>query len=258
MSIPQLFTTTIDQFGQHTDEIRKDIREANGILALAVEDFLSPDECAEILRGVYVLEPYWRSGTYEGDSILGRSWYTAIDNREVMDYFDEAPAFNRLIQDTFPELIEKIMAFARTMTNQEEVQVRPGWAGPGFTIFRPPSCTAETGGSCHIDYDGLSKRMVDVPEGLEMFSVMIPISMPEDAAGLYVWPEVYQRFQHKRYFNEIEDPEGERFTVPYSVGKLICIHSLRIHQIEPFNGDIDRVVITFHLGKLDGKWNLWF
>lgn len=258
MSFLPLFTTSMDQLRQHTAEIRKGIREANGIPGVVVENFLSPDECAEILRGVYILEPYWRRGTYDGDFILGRSWYTAIDNREIMDYFDEAPFFNQLIRDSFPELLEKIMAVARTLTNQEEVQIRPGWAGPGITIFRPPSCTAETGGSCHIDYDGISKRMVDVPEGLEMFSFMLPISMPEDAAGLYVWPEIYQRFHHKRYFDEILDPEGERFTIPYSVGNLLGIHSLRVHQIEPFDGDIDRVVVTFHLGKLDGKWIVWF
>jgi len=258
MNFLPLFTTTLDELSEHKTEIREKIREESGLPGLVVENFLSREECEEILQGVYTLEPYWRSGTCEGEFTLGRSWYTSIDNREVMDYFDEAPALNQLLQTTFPGLMARILAFGKTMVGHDNVQFRPGFAGPGIVVFKAHCTTAESGGSCHIDYEGLSKHQMDARDGVEIFSFMLPLSLPEKAGGLRVWPEVYERFRHNRYFEEIEEPEGEKFIIPYCVGNLFGIHSLRVHQIEPFGGEKDRVVVTFHLAQLDGQWSIWF
>jgi hypothetical protein len=34
--------------------------------------------------------------------------------------------------------------------------------------------------------------------------------------------------------------------------------SYRLHQIEPFGGDVPRVTGTCHVARLSGAWDVWF
>ena len=36
------------------------------------------------------------------------------------------------------------------------------------------------------------------------------------------------------------------------------IDSYRLHQIQPFSGDRDRLSVTAHLVFADGRWQVWF
>ncbi len=46
--------------------------------------------------------------------------------------------------------------------------------------------------------------------------------------------------------------------VDYATGDLVVIDSYRLHQIQPFAGDRDRLSVTAHLVFADGRWQTWF
>lgn len=255
-----IHATSLERLDSQRADLRRSLTKADGLRAVIFDSFLTASECREYADTAYMLQSYWRAGTLQGEYTLGRAWYTSIDNREVVDYFDESDYLNRIIRQSFPGLIEKILHFCQRWTDCKNVGIRSGWAGPGIVVFHPSSSlTAKRGGSVHIDYEGLSKRMLDAAvHPPEVYSFMLPLQMPVNGGHLRTWPEVYRRYHHERYLREICKPEGKTRLVPYSVGSLCGIYSLRIHQIEPFRGKDDRVILTFHLGKLDGQWCIWF
>ena len=46
--------------------------------------------------------------------------------------------------------------------------------------------------------------------------------------------------------------------VEYGVGDLVVISSHRLHQIQPFEGDRDRISVTLHCVATDHGWESWF
>lgn len=253
-----ILLTQIDTLEKDSLELRHGLQQPNGLHGVLFQNFLSKEECAELLTGVYTLRPYWRQGTQDGEYTLGRVWYTALDNRDVIDYFEEVSGFNALIDQSFPGLIPQILDFSRKFAANDSIKIRPGFAGPGFVIFTPRSLTAKEGGAIHIDCEGLSTRMLDVPGGAEVYSLMISIQLPEEGGFLRTWPDYYQPSQKDKYLNDIDIPLGRMEIVPYEVGGISVISSPRVHQIEPYSGCLDRVILTFHLGKIDNEWLVWF
>jgi hypothetical protein len=51
---------------------------------------------------------------------------------------------------------------------------------------------------------------------------------------------------------------AESAVVEYAAGDLVVIDSYRLHQIQPFSGDRDRLSVTAHLIFTDGRWQAWF
>lgn len=249
---------TLEEVSIQQETLRKQLKVADGLRSIIVKDILSPAECEELVERTYQLQSHWRAGTSPGEFTFGRSFYTSFDNRDVMDYFDEAPGLNAVLQTNFPWLMPKIFNFCHQFTQNTEVTIREGWAGPAIVIFHAGGTTSKEGGSVHIDFEGASRRLLDQPGGLEKYSFMLPLQLPQKGGNLRTWPEVYKQYHHDRYLCEITSPQGECKIVAYSVGSIIGLYSLRIHEIEPFESTIDRVILTFHLAQINGAWKLWF
>jgi hypothetical protein len=71
-----------------------------------------------------------------------------------------------------------------------------------------------------------------------------------DGGGLRVWSLMHPE----------DDPGDEEPTlVRYGVGDAVLMDSYRLHQIEEFDGETDRVSVTLHGFHLDrGRWETWF
>lgn len=226
--------------------------------SLAFSDFLTCQELNLIREKIYELREQWLPGASGVDFTVGRTWYTAIANDEMDEYFDEAGSSRQLIQTSFPGLEELILDYCSALVNDEPVSIREGWAGPGFYILPPDTRTAKYGGVPHIDCDGLQKELRNDLH-VESYSFICPIQLPESGGNLRVWnTDYYQEHNKQAYLDDLKRPEGSSTVIQYEVGALYAINSLQMHQIESCQGAIDRMTLTFHLAKLDNRWQLWF
>ena len=53
--------------------------------------------------------------------------------------------------------------------------------------------------------------------------------------------------------------EAESAIVSYEEGDAVLLDSYRLHQIQPFAGDRERISATVHAAEVDaGLWECWF
>jgi hypothetical protein len=78
---------------------------------------------------------------------------------------------------------------------------------------------------------------------------------PRSGGGLRVWDLAYDG----RDDVDDEDLDAPSATVLYETGDVVVIDSYRLHQIQPFGGERDRISATIHLAEIDeGHWDSWF
>jgi hypothetical protein len=77
---------------------------------------------------------------------------------------------------------------------------------------------------------------------------------PASGGGLRVWDVSYEGAEAY----EDEDLEAPSVTCDYGVGDLVLLDSYRLHQIQPFEGSVDRISATCHAAFVAGQWETWF
>jgi hypothetical protein len=77
---------------------------------------------------------------------------------------------------------------------------------------------------------------------------------PESGGGLRVWDRLYDGED----FPENPGPRVTTALVRYEPGELVVFDSYRLHQIQPFGGDLDRISATMHVVEDGGEWEAWF
>ena len=74
----------------------------------------------------------------------------------------------------------------------------------------------------------------------------------QQGGGLALWERLYPEAERA------DDLEASA-VFEYRVGDLLLLDSYRLHQIQPFDGDRDRISITLHASEIvHGAWDSWF
>jgi hypothetical protein len=119
-------------------------------------------------------------------------------------------------------------------------------------VFPAGGEVARQGGEIHFDTEGLTPA--HVRDRAPTFTIVVMLEPPRAGGGLKVWDVL---------FSGSDDPgEGETdrpsAVADYGPGDLVLIDSFRLHQIQPFDGEIDRVSATCHAAFVGGRWETWF
>lgn len=226
--------------------------------AVIFRQFFSAEESHSITDTIYHLKEFWHPN-YGGEQYsLGRVWYTHVDEGIKDEYVRGAEESNRIIESHFPGLYERIRTFCAIIQQGEPVALRKGWAGPGFVIFPANGRCAEIGGDIHYDWEGLTDGQLDDPKA-EAYSFISMLQKPHTGGGLRIWNMFYDRVRKREELvPKASPPAAESLVIDYEIGGLLVIDSFRLHQIQPFGGEIDRICLTFHTARYQDGWYVWF
>jgi hypothetical protein len=212
---------------------------------------LSADECARLTRAVYGARSRWTANFSGVQFTLGRAWYTHFEEDREDSYFDDAAASDATVEAAIPGLQERLLGLVGAHLGAP-VTRRPGWCGPGVHIFPAGSQVARRGGEVHFDTEGLSDDQLALR--LPSLSFVLMLQVPEAGGGLRLW----DRFYEGEDFPAEPGPHVRSLTVSYAPGELVAFDAYRLHQIQPFRGERDRISATVHVLQEGGRWQAWF
>lgn len=220
--------------------------------ALVLPRFFSIAQCERWVRGVYDGREEWTEDFGGEQFCLGRAFYTHLEEDREDDYFDAPEDSDAVVERWTPGLQAAMRELIARVTKGRVVQ-RRGWCGPGVHVFPPGEPVAERGGVCHFDTEGLVAD--HLARRLPAITIVAMFQPAASGGGLKLWDTLYDGRDH---------PTDAELAAPsevfeYGVGDVIAIDSYRLHQIQPFGGDRERISATVHAAEVDpGLWETWF
>lgn len=219
-------------------------------LGVVFRAVLSPDECARYTRGVYEGRRAWTSNFGGIQFTLGRAFYTHLEQGHEEAYFDHARESDRNVERYVPGLQARMNAWLATLLG-EEVTAREDWCGPGIHIFPAGKWVAKNGGDIHYDTEGLTDEQIEARA--PAITCVLMLQPPEEGGELRLWDKLFDGEHQPK-----PGPEVKSVRVRYGPGDLLVLDSFRLHQICTFPGKRDRVSMTAHAVKNEGRWESWF
>lgn len=217
----------------------------------AIRAAIDPERACAFADAVAGARESWISDFEATQFSLGRAWYTDLEQDRTEAYFKGTSASDALVERVCPGLQSGMLAFASRLLGVP-VKQRTGWCGPGVHIFPAGGLVATRGGEIHFDVEGLTASHLE--EHRPAMTLVLMLRPPASGGGLRVW-EVESDGGEEW---EDEDLEMPNETFVYRAGDLLAIDAYRLHQIQPFSGDVDRISATCHLALTAGEWEAWF
>jgi hypothetical protein len=236
--------------------------------SLAIQVPLAVDEerAARWAAGVREARKAWVNDFGGAQFSLGRAWYTHLEQDRSADYFAKAPASDAVVEHACPGLQAAMRDLvARVVGAGAPVVPRAGWCGPGVHVFPAGGLVATRGGEIHFDTEGLTPA--HIAARAPALTLVVMLQAPVSGGGLRVWDAMYEGEDSRTHDTadgaddeEDDDESSERMhlTCKYEAGTLVGIDSYRLHQIQAFAGDVDRISATCHAAFVAGAWETWF
>lgn len=223
------------------------------------DDFLTPEECAEISQKVLSLESHWepRLGPYQF-ATLGCAAY--LDGES--DYAEKSGVLNPLLQETFREIYQKLQAyFSRIL--EGEVYFDEAYSYPGFHLFQFTGreiSQDNPADRAHFDYQ-FAKVFPDFARTTGTpLTFTIPIEEPSSGSSLEMWdlrPEGHAEigYEHKEYARTHPSKN-----VPYALGRIFTHDGLNLHAMGPIPPGTTgrRVTLQGHAFRTERGWLLYW
>lgn len=220
-------------------------------LAIKVPGAVSTAQAAAWTAGVLHAHDAW-VGDFEDDQFtLGRAWYTHYEQGKAALYFADAAKSDARVEEYCPGLQAALIGLVEQVIGERATR-RPGFCGPGVHVFPIGRSVARRGGDVHFDIDGMTPDQLRAR--VPALTLILMLSPPEHGGGLRVWDARYDgsALPPKDFF-------ARRCEVmSYAAGDLVVIDSYRLHQIQPFSGDRNRITATCHALRHDDGWKVWF
>lgn len=180
---------------------------------------------------------------------LGRAFYTHLDGR--------AAAYFKGDSD---DVVERVVPGMQAMTMDllarllgGVVRRRHGFCGPGVHVFPAGEKVADRGGVFHYDLEGLTAW--DLERGARAVSFVVMLQPPLTRGGLSLYAKTFRG----QGWDMDRVPGCASTTTTSRAGDALLFSSLRLHRINGFGGDRDRVSITCHAVEVDDDvWDCWF
>ena len=218
-----------------------DLREH---LAVVVRGAVDTEQCARWARAVAEARARWTSDFGGEQYSLGRAFYTHLETAQSTDYFRDAAGSDALVQGVVPGLQDTLRAHVATLTGARVV-ARRGWCGPGVHVFPAGEKVARVGGVVHYDVEGLGRHHIAAHKPALSLVVML-----QPPGALRLWDVTHPAEEDTSQYSEI---------IEYKTGDLVAFDSYRLHQIQAFPGERDRISATVHAAEVSrGVWESWF
>jgi hypothetical protein len=223
-----------------------------GAAAVVVRGLFPEDRCRLWSRAVYRARRRW-TADFEGEQFsLGRAFYTHYETGQSALYFGEAARSDGLVERVLPGAQSAVRSALGWMLGGA-VRPRPGFCGPGVHVFPAGGELASRGGVVHFDVEGLTPHQIRC--GYRAVTLVIMLQPPAAGGGLRIWDALHQGSERPSE----EQLAAPKRTVRYRAGDALLADSLRLHQIRPFRGDLDRISLTVHAVEVDRDvWECWF
>ncbi len=221
-------------------------------LSLVVPGLIPPDECARMAAAVTGARAQWNHDFGGAQFSLGRAFYTHFETGKSDAYFAGVHESDALVERTLPGMQSFMRELCAQLTG-DHARARRGWCGAGVHIFPAGGEVAKKGGVRHFDVEGLNERQTQGERAA--LSIIVMLQTPERDGGLRLWEARYHGCEHATRADERTRSE----LCTYDVGDVLAMDSYRLHQIQPFPGNRDRISITLHAAEVDaGVWETWF
>jgi hypothetical protein len=219
---------------------------------LRVDDVLTSDQCGAYLMSLYAARGEWVGAFGDEQFSLGRAFYTHFEQERSKAYFAGARASDERVERVLPGLQHRMRALVERVTSGQVFQ-RRGFCGAGVHVFPHGEKVACEGGVIHFDTEGLPSE--HCRKRKRALSIVLMLQRPERGGGLRVWNV---RFDGR----DVATPEelrAQSAVLEYREGSAVVFDSYQLHQIQPFQGTLDRVSATLHAAEVDrGRWETWF
>lgn len=242
--------------GEATIDWRSDAKGAaaglSSACAVGVRGWLDAEACSRIAAAVLNARVEWTSDFDDEQFSLGRAFYTHLEQDKSRDYFTDAAASDARVERHAPGLQARLRSLIASLV-EGDAHARSGWCGAGVHVFTAGGHVARNGGVIHFDTEGLSSH--HVARRRRAITAVVMLRPPTSGGGLRVW--------NVRYDGRDGPTDGElaasSVVIPYGIGDVVVIDSYRLHQIQPFDGDGDRISATIHAAEIDrDRWETWF
>lgn len=221
-------------------------------LAGVVRGAWSAAECADLAARVRDAREHWTADFGGEQYTLGRAFYTHLETGRAGEYFAAVRGADALVERVLPGVQARVRAdFGRAVGGV--ARARPGFCGPGVHVFPAGSKVALAGGVAHWDVEGIAP--LHLARRCRAASLVLMLQPGATHADLTLW--------HARWDGR-DEPSRRALAAPrevlrYGVGDLAVFSSYRLHRIEAFAGETDRVSLTLHGVEVDaGVWETWF
>jgi hypothetical protein len=233
-------------------------------LAVQLPAAVDVERAARWAAGVREAREAWVSDFGGAQFSLGRAWYTHLEQDRAADYFAKASASDAVVEHACPGLQAAMRALVARVVGAPVVP-RAGWCGPGVHVFPAGGLVATRGGEIHFDTEGLTPAHAAIRA--PALTLVVMLQPPVSGGGLRVWDAMYDGEDRRGYDaadgaddDEDDDESSERMplTCTYEAGTVVVIDSYRLHQIQSFAGEVDRISATCHAAFVAGAWETWF
>jgi hypothetical protein len=219
--------------------------------AVRVRAVLAADACAAMVRRVMDARADWVADFRATQFTLGRAWYAHLEQARAREYFAGAAATDALVERVLPGAQASVREWVGRFVG-EPAAPRAGFCGPGVHVFPAGEKVAKVGGDLHFDDEGMTDAALR--DRRPALSFVLMLQAPERGGATRLWDALYDGASVPT-----EAMLARPFVdVPYDAGDLVVFSSYRLHQIQPFGGDRDRVSVTAHAARLAGEWICWF
>lgn len=238
----------VDVTASHPGPLLPVLAEA---LAVRLREAEEPERVASWAAGVRSARSAWVTDFGGAQFSVGRAWYTHLEQGRAGEYFAAAAESDATVERVCPGLQGAMRTLASRVVGTPVV-ARPGWCGPGVHVFPAGALVSKRGGDVHFDTEGLTPAHVS--DRAPALTLVLMLQPPSGGGELRVWDVAYAGSDAY----EDEDLTRATVTCAYGPGDLVVIDSYRLHQIQPFAGEVDRISATCHVAFVAGQWETWF
>jgi hypothetical protein len=237
--------------------VRPSFDRVQGLLAtnvaVLVRGAVSRAACDRWARSVLAARSEW-THDFDGEQFsLGRAFYTHLETDRTDLYFADAAASDERVERHAPGLQRALRGLLGEAVGGRITQ-RAGWCGAGVHVFPCDGPVAGEGGVLHFDVEGLAEE--HIAQRAPALSLVLMLRPATRGGGLRLWHELYAG---RDRVDESDLRAIHPVLVEYEAGDAVLFDSYRLHQIEPFGGDRDRISATLHAARIDdGLWETWF
>lgn len=232
---------------------RPELLEASlGRAAIHLRGALDRDRTRAWTQRVVGARREW-TDDFDGEQYaLGRAFYTHYETDRSALYFSDAAASDRRVERALPGMQDWMLELLARLTGGV-TRRRLGFCGAGVHIFPAGEKVARAGGVVHYDVEGLSPLSLDRRQ--RALSLVLMLQPPLRGGGLRLYDATYAGTEEP----SAQDLAAAHYTLRYEPGDAMLMSSYRLHQIRPFQGDLDRISATLHAVEVDtGVWDTWF
>jgi hypothetical protein len=225
-------------------------------------EILSPAECTEVVSRIHQLKRNWirREMMAPFYTLGAASYMDAVEDAE-QNYYAVAKTTNEILWKHFQQLYHSVVR-SLTASFDSSVSFMDRFALPGFHIFQGHQFFTKEIMSVHFDLQYELLEWERVIENYNPISFTLPLVLPQEGAGLWLWDLMYDEVKGKSQVekDQLIASRNKRYHA-YKTGTMLIHSGQELHQIaamRSFQPHEERVTFQGHGLSVEGVWYIYW